>query len=105
MHVFGQFPDDIQPGDYWQVGDGQDPQAPLEVENEPTNLTKTIWWVAAPMSYGYQLGHLRKHTVRKHTDGTISVLPNDGSSNSILITGHHGEQWHGYIYNGEWRPV
>jgi hypothetical protein len=40
--------------------------------------------------------------VREHEDGTISVRPGDGSSNSILITGHDGEQYHGYIECGVW---
>lgn len=95
---------DIQPGDYWQIGDGDDPGIPIRV-TFPSNLTGTAWMVAAPMSYGFALGRLMKHTVREEADGTISVRPNDGSSNSILITGHHGEQWHGYIEHGEWRHV
>ena len=101
---FGSYPDDIQAGDYWQIGDGDDPGIPITVD-EPSNLTKTVWFVAAPMSYGYALGNLTKHTVREESDGTISVKPGDGSSNSILITGHHGEQWHGYIDHGRWYTV
>jgi hypothetical protein len=101
----GKLPDDLQPGDYWKVlvDDGEEIR-PMNV-SEPSNLTGGVWRVIAPMSYGYAIGHLTKHTVREHEDGTISVLPGDGSSNSILITGHHGEQWHGYIDHGVWSAV
>lgn len=90
--------EDMQPGDYWKlVGE----EGPLK-SDDPQNLTGTCWIVVAPMSYGYGIGQLVHHTVREHEDCTISVRPNDGSSNSILITGHSGEQWHGYIEHGEW---
>jgi hypothetical protein len=82
---------DIQAGDYWKVTDEGEPL----ISTEPTNLTGTIWYLAAPMSYGFALGRITKHTVREHEDGTISVL----------MTGHHGEQWHGYIDHGAWEPV
>jgi hypothetical protein len=97
--TFGILPDGFRAGDYWKVveGDGRP-----KLVDEPSNLEGTVWRVAAPMSYGYALGTLTKHTVREHDDGTISVRPNDGSSNSILITGHDDEQWHGYIERGVW---
>jgi hypothetical protein len=43
------------------------------------------------------------HTVREEDDGTISVRPGDGSSNSILIK-YRAEPtwWHGYIEHGVW---
>lgn len=104
IHTFDRIPAEIKAGDYWQVGDGDDPGSPVYVDHK-SNLTKTVWRVAAPMSYGYAIGTLTLHTVRENEDGTISVLPGDGSSNSILITGHDGEIWHGYIYNGVWRAV
>src|SRR5690349_12315268 len=80
----GDLPADLQPGDYWKVlgGDGEPAHS-----DEPSNLTGGVWMVVAPMSYGYALGNLGKHTVREEDDGTISVRPGDGSSNSILITG------------------
>jgi hypothetical protein len=40
--------------------------------------------------------------VREEDDGTISVRPGDGSSNSILLSGAFGKTWHGYIEHGEW---
>lgn len=100
-----RLPADIHAGDYWRVLiDDSEGLRPVRV-TEPSNLTGGVWRVAAPMSYGYAIGTLTKHTVREHRDGTISVRPNDGSSNSILITGHAREQWHGYIERGVWRRV
>jgi hypothetical protein len=94
-------PADIQRGDYWKVltssGD------PACVGGEPGNLTKTEWMVVAPLGEtAYGIGRLTKHTVREHEDGTISVRPGDGSSNSILITGVHGLQYHVFIERGVW---
>lgn len=100
IHLYDRIPDH-KPGDYWQIGDGDDPKSPITVEGVPSNLTKTLWRVVTPLG---QIGTLHFHTVRENDDGTISVLPGDGSSNSILITDHRGS-WHGYIYNGEWREV
>lgn len=98
-------PDDIKAGDYWKilnVGDG----LPRVSEGSPENgnLTGTCWYVVAPVgdADGYALGRLEVHTVREHEDGTISVRPGDGSSNSILITGAHDYRWHGYIEHGVW---
>lgn len=88
--------DDLQPGDYWKI-------ANLTCVN-PTNLTGTAWFVVAPCGAGFAIGRLEKHTVREHDDGTISVRPSDGSSNSIKITGAHGCEWHGYIEHGVWSP-
>jgi hypothetical protein len=47
----------------------------------------------------FGIGYLVFHTVREHDDGTISVLPNDGSSNSILVSDHRSS-WHGFVYEG-----
>lgn len=80
----GKLPTDMKPGDYWKESG---------VEG---------WYIAVPMSYGEMIGWLKNHTVREHEDGTISVRPGDGSSNSILITSGRGtESWHGYIEHGE----
>lgn len=97
-------PDDVRRGDYWKVTD--DAGAPLE-SSEPGNLTGTVWMVAAPLGEreGFGIGRLTKHTVRERDDGTIDVLPNDGSSNSIKIWRNNGDEFHGYIYAGEWRSV
>jgi hypothetical protein len=97
-----RIPGEVQAGDYWRVTvTDEDGERPMNV-TEPSNLTGGVWRVAAPMSYGYAIGTMTKHTVRENEDGTITVAPEDGSSNSILITGHHGEQYHGFIERGVW---
>ena len=98
----GDLPDDIQAGDYWRVLT-RDTGEPVTVINAPTNLTGTVWMVAAPMPSGsFGVGNLTNHTVREEDDGTISVRPGDGSSNSILIKGANGQEYHGYIEHGVW---
>lgn len=95
-HV-GDLPPDIQPGDYWR--------ALIEWRNqEPTNLTGLCFYVVAP-EIGFGVALLTKHTIREEDDGTISVRPGDGSSNSILVHGANGKTWHGYIERGDWRSV
>lgn len=95
-----ELPDDIQPGDYWKVlgDDGE----PLHLDR-PGNLTGTCWHVVAPLGEagGFGIGRLENHTVREEEDGTISVRPGDGSSNSILIS-RANASWHGYIEHGVW---
>lgn len=100
--AFAEIHDDIQPGDYWKILDtGTGEPRRSEIAG---NLTGTCWYVVAPIgdADGYALGRLEAHTVREEDDGTISVRPGDGSSNSILITGAHGYSWHGYIEHGVW---
>lgn len=97
-----RLPDDLQPGDYWKClrGDGE---FPIIVRDEPSNLTGTMWGFCSPIG---GVGMLRKHTVRENDDRTINVLPDDGSSNSILFkNGEDGQSWHGFIYDGEWREL
>lgn len=103
--VFGELPGEVRRGDYWKVLDREGGE-PMKV-TEPTNLTGGVWMVAAPIgdADGFALGTLTKHTVREHEDGSISVRPSDGSSNSILVTRAHGQQFHGYIEHGVWRAV
>ena len=78
-------PGPFQPGDFWRIIDPDD------------GLGE--WRFYGPL-VGFGIGNLVNHTVREHEDGTISVLPGDGSSNSIIVTGSHGKQWHGYIRGG-----
>ena len=92
----GDIPDDPQPGDYWKV------LVAPESLTATSNLTKTAWAVIGPEA-GFPVSILTLHTVREEDDGTISVRPGDGSSNSILLTGAHGKTWHGYIEHGDWR--
>lgn len=96
----GDMPDPWpEPGDYWRVlhrAGGE----PMVASQEPTNLTGGVWMVCTPAG---SFGNLVAHTVREEADGTISVRPGDGSSNSILVyaAGEHPE-WHGYIEHGVW---
>lgn len=90
-------PEDFRPGDYWKVSNFD-----LGDNYYPTNLTRTAWRFVSPDGNG--IGLLVSHTVRENEDGTINVLPGDGSSNSILHEGG-GKSWHGYVYNGVWTEV
>jgi hypothetical protein len=97
--VEGDLPPDIQPGDYWKI---MSSEGVPKLSTHPENLTKTCWYVVVPLGHGedaYTFGNLINHTVREHEDGTISVLPGDGSSNSILVR-RGKESWHGYIRKG-----
>jgi hypothetical protein len=105
--VRGDMPSDLQIGDYWKIihADGR-PVSPEEHSGRAhaSNLTGTCWYIAVPnpssrTGRGYLLGNLCAHTVREHADGTISVLPGDGSSNSILVSNTHGS-WHGFVRAG-----
>jgi hypothetical protein len=80
-------PADIKPGDYWKV---KRPDGSI------------YWHIAIPLGNtedAYALGNLINHTVREHEDGTISVRPGDGSSNSILVS-RRDRSWHGYVEHG-----
>lgn len=102
--VFGEIPSGARPGDYWKYlerGLG-DVQKPMQALHPMTNLTDTVWGFYSPDGNG--MGTLMQHTVREHDDGSISILPGDGSSNSVLHQGGaSGKVWHGYVYEGEWR--
>lgn len=101
---FGSIPDGVQSGDYWKYTVDGEPMTPIDNfpgKGEEGNLTGTVWGYYSPDGNG--MGTLMRHTVREHEDGTISVRPGDGSSNSILHSGGAtGRQWHGYINHGEW---
>lgn len=64
-----------------------------------TNLTGELWFVITPNGL---VGNLGNHTVREEDDGSITVAPGDGSSNSILVGGAGRGSWHGYITRGLW---
>lgn len=100
VNFFDLPPDDLEHGDYWRYLDRKTGK-PMHVE-ESGNLTGGVWGVCCPVIGG--IGLLRLHTVREHEDGTITVAPGDGSSNSILI-GDGQRSWHGYIDHGVWREV
>ena len=106
---FGELPlelDEIQPGDIWKYvnHDGTPVSAKALYPNSPNvsgNLTDCVWGYRSPDGNG--IGTLALHTVREHDDGTVSIRPGDGSSNSVL---HHGgaqrQTWHGYVEHCEW---
>ena len=97
----GDLPDGIQAGDYWKVLQ-RDSDEPV-TSDAPGNLTHAVWYVAAPMPSGsFGLACLTRHTIREEADGTISVRHGDGSSNSILVKGANGQEFHGYIEHGVW---
>lgn len=93
-------PEDLQHGDYWRVL--QPSTGEPMTSGDPGNLTGGVW-----MCYfdGGGVGTLSKHTVREEDDGTASIRPGDGSSNSVLVTRGDAEVFHGYLEHGEWRPV
>jgi hypothetical protein len=101
--IEGKLPDGYQAvGSYWKILDADgNPKKVLWHDK----LTEDCWRVTVPIGDedGYAIANLEHHTVRENEDGTISVLPGDGSSNSILVTGSKGRTWHGYVYDGELR--
>ena len=82
----------MEPGDYMKVLNHIGKPG-------PTNLTGEFWYVMTPNGI---LGNLGNHTVREEDDGSITVAPGDGSSNSILVGRGEGKTWHGYITRGLW---
>jgi hypothetical protein len=86
----------FQVGAYWKVLDQDDKP---KIVHHGGKLTEECWRVVVPLGEGYAIGNLDFHTVREHEDGTISVRPGDGSSNSILVS-RGGTSWHGYIEHG-----
>lgn len=107
---YGDLPEGFEPGDYWKYVDddgvplsarahcdGANPASPVH-----QNLEDTMWGFYSPDGNG--IGTLTLHTVREHEDGTISIRPGDGSSNSVLHKGARDVQWHGYVDHGRWEP-
>ena len=72
---------------------------------QPDHVAVGQMSVESGQSYPVRRVRLDYHTVRENEDGTISVLPGDGSSNSILVHGSRVRSWHGYIYSGEFREI
>lgn len=103
--VFGELPEGIEPGTYWKYKDRVRTNRDLICDEQyfSTNLIHTVWGYMPPDGNG--IGTLMQHTVRENEDGTITVKPGDGSSNSILHTGAQDKTWHGYIYDGVWEEV
>jgi hypothetical protein len=106
--MLGDLPDDLQPGDYWKyVGPDGEPLSARRMyahADVSGNLTDTVWGYASPDGNG--IGTLAQHTVREEDDGTVSIRPGDGTSNSVLHSGGDSDLvWHGYVEHGEWGSV
>lgn len=115
------------------IGQKRDPTTPVHELEAGDYVLHTItyrdcifdaWWYCSPngligrlsMSEDVALGVVSGcHHVEEHEDGTISVLPQPGNSNSIFVEGWphdaglraRGEPlkfWHGYIRHGVWEP-
>lgn len=101
----GSFPlpyDALRPGDIWKVLDAESGE-PVVASEHPSNLTGCKWMAIAPGPDGLKMFvNLVAHTVREEDDGTVSVRPGDGSSNSILVKRREDQSWHGYIEHGVW---
>lgn len=100
--VFGELPLELEPGEYWKYL-ARDGSGDMPAVDAPDNLTGQVWGFYSPNGCG--IGLLMKHTVREHEDGTASIRPGDGSSNSVLINGGTGGSWHGYLEHGTWRAA
>ena len=112
--VLSEFPlpyDDLREGDIWKClrPDGTPVlastwRAGTSPEMVAGNLTGFVWMFMSPGGAG--VGTLVCHTVREHDDGTVSIRPGDGSSNSILqsngYSGDRARSWHGYVEHNEW---
>ena len=110
---FGELPldlDDLQPGDIWKYTnrDGTPVSArslyttSKSLGSVEGNLTDGVWGYRSPDGNG--IGTLGLHTVREHEDGTVSIRPGDGSSNSVLHAGGPDRlTWHGYVEHCVWR--
>ena len=103
---FGELPlplDELQPGDIWKyVGHDGAPASASRLypkHDMSGNLTDCVWGYMAPDGNG--IGTLSLHTVREHEDGTVSIRPGDGSSNSVLHGSPDGT-WHGYVEHNVW---
>lgn len=97
---------DLKPGEYSKhiCTSGDDP------------TTYVCWLVYPPLPPGpVMIGpnpHFGGWDVDEHEDGTISLQPKPGNSNSLLVhsrvwaKGQPNERtdpgWHGYINHGEW---
>jgi hypothetical protein len=87
----------LEPGDYVKrttVSDGD---------------TREMWWFCSPNGV---LGRLvmpedspQCHHIEQHEDGAISVLPQEGNTNSILAKDGFGNEWHGWIRHGVWESI
>ena len=98
----GDWPEN--PGDYAKYflsKSGKEPNESIPIWMVKVPTGGSVIMLGAPNDDGSPY-----HWVQEHEDGTITVQPNPPdapperrNSNSILWN-----DWHGYIYRGEWRP-
>jgi len=79
-----------------RVADGEWPEHPGEYSKHKTDRG-IVWFAVCPLPFIGGPGSLANHNVIEHEDGTITVSP------SILIEGHRGDRWHGYLTRGIWQ--
>lgn len=91
-HLGARMEPRMEPGDYMKVLN-------FPIDQPASNLTGDTWYFKTPNGLP---GNLHAHTVREEDDGSISVKPGDGSSNSILVSSGSRGSWHGYITRGLW---
>lgn len=84
--------DGLESGDYWRIGESSD-------SGNLTGLSYGFYFD------GFGLFRLTKHTIREHEDGTISIVPGDGSSNSVRVSGNHDSIAHGYFRRNRWEAA
>lgn len=88
-----------------RIEDGFFPTLPGEYSKHIIE-DKDVWMVMVPTGgHPFIIGRPNTdgspyHFIEEHEDGTISVVPQPNSSNSILFNG-----WHGYIRKGRWVPA
>lgn len=75
-----------------------DGEALLEEGEYALNPKDGAWYFAIPGAPRGYAGCLRSHTIEEHEDGTITVSP------SVLLTAGDGQQWHGWLTRGIWKP-
>lgn len=83
---------DLHDGDYWKCTGYHGTPRPA---GQPADECWCVYYGGAAM--------IPHHEIEEHDDGTITIEPRPGNSNSILISDSRGERWHGYIYRGEWK--
>lgn len=103
---FGDLPAELRAGDYWRYLDRKtgEPKDCGDDHAARGNLTRGVWGFVSPIDVD-AMGLLSLHTVRENEDGTATIAPNDGSSNSVRITRTPLSSWHGYLDHGVWREV
>ena len=87
--------------EFWDAGPG----AYLQVNIEASGEHFRAWMAKPPCGHTMHLAYDPRqgavHEVDENADGTITVEPKPGNSNSILCRCG----WHGYIEAGVWREV